>query len=256
MKTISIALLLLIPILVSSQPLRRVNNEAFSTSEVLDYRIHYGFVDAGTARLEVDKELKDVGGRKCYRVVGTGKSVGAFDWFFKVRDHYESWIDTEALVPWLFIRRIEEGGYRKKQNVVFNHSKDIASSEKKSITTPDHIQDLISAFYYARTIDFDNAAVNDTFLIHCYLDDDTFPLVIKYKGKEKLKTRMGTFNCIVFKPILLEGRVFKEREGMTVWVSDDKNRIPIRAQADILVGSLKMDLTSYSGLANPVALKR
>jgi hypothetical protein len=236
--------------------LSRVDNQAFKPSEVLEYRVHYGFVDAGVAKLEVDPVVKNIGGRSCYRVVGTGKSVGAFDWFFKVRDHYESYIDAESLVPWLFIRRIEEGGYSKKQNVSFNHYKKTATSEKKTITTPGQVQDLISAFYYARTLDFTNAAVGDTFLINCYLDDETFPMVIKYTGKQKIKTKAGTFQCIVFKPFLLEGRVFKEKEGMTVWVTDDKNRIPVRAQAEILVGSIKMDLTKYSGLSHPISALR
>lgn len=234
--------------------LTRVENNAFSTSEVLEYRIHYGFMDAGTAKLEVDPVLKNIGGRSCYRVVGSGKSVGAFNWFFKVRDHYESYIDTEAIVPWLFIRDIQEGGYKKKQNVKFNHSKNIATSEKKSIKTPERIQDLISAFYFARTLDFTNIAVGDTFNINCYLDDETFPMAIKFVGREKIKTRLGTFRCLMFRPYLLEGRVFKEKEGMTIWLTDDKNRIPIRAQAEILVGSIKMDITSFSGLSNPVAL--
>jgi hypothetical protein len=236
--------------------LSRVDNQAFKPSEVLEYRVHYGFVDAGVAKLEVDPVVKNIGGRSCYRVVGTGKSVGAFDWFFKVRDHYESYIDAESLVPWLFIRRIEEGGYSKKQNVSFNHYKKTATSEKKTIATPGQVQDLISAFYYARTLDFTNAAVGDTFLINCYLDDETFPMVIKYTGKQKIKTKAGTFQCIVFKPFLLEGRVFKEKEGMTVWVTDDKNRIPVRAQAEILVGSIKMDLTKYSGLSHPISALR
>lgn len=236
--------------------LSRVDNQAFKPSEVLEYRVHYGFVDAGVAKLEVDPVVKNIGGRSCYRVVGTGKSVGAFDWFFKVRDHYESYIDAESLVPWLFIRRIEEGGYSKKQNVSFNHYKKTATSEKKTIATPGQVQDLISAFYYARTLDFTSAAVGDTFLINCYLDDETFPMVIKYTGKQKIKTKAGTFQCIVFKPFLLEGRVFKEKEGMTVWVTDDKNRIPVRAQAEILVGSIKMDLTKYSGLSHPISALR
>jgi hypothetical protein len=116
------------------------------------------------------------------------------------------------------------------------------------------VQDIISAFYYARTLDFERAAVGDTFMIQCYLDDETFPMVIKYTGKQTIKTKVGTFRCIVFKPYLLEGRVFKEKEGMTVWVTDDKNKIPVRAQAEILVGSVKMDITSYKGLQNPLAL--
>lgn len=232
----------------------RFRTPAFGTSEVLEYRVHYGFVDAGKARLEVDPQLKSIGGRTCFRVVGTGRSVGAFDWFFKVRDHYESYIDTESMVPWMFIRKIEEGGYRKHQHVTFNHQKSTATSEKKTIPIPSSVQDLISAFYYARTLDFENASIGQTFTIPCYLDDETFPMVIKYSGKQKVKTDAGTFNCIVFKPYLLEGRVFKEQEGMTVWVTDDKNRIPVRAQAEILVGSIKMDLTSYKGVLNPLAL--
>lgn len=247
--------LLTLPFITGAQvPLAKVNNQAFGPSEVLEYRVHYGFMDAGTARLEVDPIVKNLGGRTCYRVLGTGRSVGAFDWFFKVRDHYESYIDAEAMVPWLFIRKIEEGSYKKNQNVSFNHFKSTATSEKKTIKTPGQVQDLISAFYYARTLDFEHAAVGDTFLINCYLDDETFPMVIKYSGKEKIKTKLGTFRCIVFKPYLLEGRVFKEKEGMTVWVTDDKNKIPVRAQAEILVGSVKMDITSYKGLANPLAL--
>lgn len=235
----------------SSKPAPR----AFGPNEVLEYRVHYGFIDAGTARLEVDPSIKTLGGRSCYRVVGTGRSVGAFDWFFKVRDHYESYMDAESLLPYLFIRKIEEGSYKKHQNVSFNHTRSTATSEKKTIRTPtSRVQDIISAFYYARTLDFENAAVGDTFLIQCYLDDETFPMVIKYTGKQTIKTKVGTFRCIVFKPFLLEGRVFKEKEGMTVWVTDDKNKIPVRAQAEILVGSVKMDITSYKGLLNPVAL--
>lgn len=225
----------------------------FGTSEVLEYRVHYGFVDAGKARLEVDPLIRNVDGKNCYRVLGTGRSVGAFDWFFKVRDHYESYIDTAELHPRLFIRKIEEGGYKKHQRVTFNHHKSTATSEKKTITTPSNVQDLISAFYFARTLDFESASIGDTFSIQCYLDDEVFPMVIKYSGKQRVKTDAGTFQCIVFKPYLLEGRVFKEKEGMTVWVTDDKNRIPVRAQAEILVGSVKMDLTSYSGVLNPIA---
>ena len=254
-STSAFLLMLLMPILVSAQNgLTKVKNQAFGPNEVLEYRVHYGFIDAGTARLEVDPVMKNLGGRSCFRVLGTGKSVGAFDWFFKVRDHYESYIDSESMVPWLFIRKIEEGSYSKNQNVSFNHFKATATSEKKTIRTPGQVQDLISAFYYARTLDFEHAAVGDTFLIQCYLDDETFPMVIKYAGKETIKTKLGTFRCVVFKPYLLEGRVFKEKEGMTIWVTDDKNKIPVRAQAEIMVGSIKMDITSYKGLLNPVAL--
>ena len=237
-----------------AQELRKINQEAFSPGEQLKYRVHYGFMDAGEATLTVSPTLKSVMGKTCYQVVGEGKSVGAFDWFFKVRDRYESYIDKDAMLPWYFVRDVREGGYKVNQKVKFDHYKNTATSEKKSIKTPQHVQDLLSAFYFARTIDLSTAAVGDTFLIHTYLDDETFPMMIKYVGKVYLTTDKGKFRCVKFKPYVMEGRVFKEQEGMTIWISDDKNRVPIRAEADLMVGSIKMDLEDYSGVAHPLAL--
>lgn len=236
--------------------LREINNDAFKPGEKLTFRVHYGFVDAGTAQLEVAAQLQKIGPRSCFHVIGTGKSVGAFDWFFKVRDRYESYVDDEAMVPWLFIRKIEEGGYKKNQQVVFDHYRDSARSDKKTIVVPDNTQDLISAFYYARTIDFSHAEPGQIFPINGYLDDEVIPLNIKVVGREEVSTKLGTFKCIKFHPLLQEGRVFKENEDMTVWISDDKNKIPIRVQTDILIGSIKMDLTGYENLANSPAVTR
>jgi Protein of unknown function (DUF3108) len=236
-------------------PFRQIKNQAFKAGEILEYRIHYGFVDAGEARIEVKQNLTQINNRQCYHVVGIGETKGAFDWFFKVRDRYESYFDSEALMPWVFIRRVEEGSYTKSQNVTFDHFKKSATSEKVIIPVPMYVQDLISAFYYARTLDFTNAKPGAVFPIDAYLDDEVFQMNIKYIGKEQINTKLGTFNCIKFRPVLLEGRVFKEEEDMTVWISDDKNRIVIRAEAEILVGSLKMDLKGYSGLANTLTSK-
>jgi hypothetical protein len=236
--------------------LRSVTNRAFQPGEVLDYRIHYGLIDAGEARIHVKPTTHKVGDRTAYHVVGTGRTLGAFDWFFKVRDRYESYIDTDALIPWIFIRRIDEGGYVKNQDVTFDHYKRIAKSNTATIPVPENVQDLVSAFYYARNIDFANAAIGQLFPIKAYLDDEVFPMNIKYLGKEDIKTKLGTFRCIKFRPMLLQGRIFKEEEDMTIWVTDDLNRIIVRAQAEILVGSIKMDLKSYSGLANPLSSKK
>ncbi|MEO5569519.1 MAG: DUF3108 domain-containing protein [Bacteroidia bacterium] len=235
--------------------LRKISNSAFTTNEVLEYRVHYGFIDAGEARLEIGPDIKTFANRSIYHVVGTGKTKGAFDWFFKVRDRYESYIDSAAIVPWYFVRRVDEGGYHINQNVTFNHHKNIAISEKKTIHIPHATQDIISAYYYSRTLNFDTAKVNDIYSFNAYLDDEVIPMNIKFLGREKVKTGLGTFNCIKFRPVLLVGRVFKEEEDMTIWVTDDKNKIVVRAQAEILVGSVKMDLKDYSGLANPLLSK-
>lgn len=235
--------------------LRTVSNKAFKPGEILKFRIHYGFMDAGEATIEVKKDLQNFGGRECYHMVGVGKSVGAFDWFFKVRDRYESIVDRQAMIPWFFVRRVNEGGYIINQNVSFNHYSDSAKSEKATISVPDNTQDLISAFYYARTLDFSNAKEGDIFEIMGYLDDGIFPLSLKFMGRELIKSKKGTFRCMKLRPMLQEGRVFKDQEDMTIWVSDDQNKIPVRLQTDIMVGSIKMDLVDFSNLANTPAIE-
>lgn len=234
--------------------LRTIQNKAFKAGEVLKFRIHYGFIDAGTATLEIKKELKDVGGRPCFDIVGTGETVGAFDWFFKVRDRYESIVDTQSIIPWLFFRRVNEGGYAINQNVSFNHYTDSARSEKKTIAIEKYTQDLLSAFYYSRTFNVATAKVGDIFPINGYLDDYTLPLNIKFIGRDVIKTKVGTIKVMGFRPMLQEGRVFKENEDMTVWVSDDDNHIPIRVQAEVLVGAIKMDLVSFENLSSPLSV--
>lgn len=234
----------------AQKQLRELTNEAFKPGEVLKYRVHYGIIDAGIAELEVKPQMKNIGPRECYHFVGSGKSVGAFDWFFKVRDRYESVVDKLAMIPWLFIRRVDEGGYIINQNVSFNHYTDSAKSEKAAVAIPSYTQDLVSAFYYARTLDLTNAKEGDIFPITTYLDDATFPMNLKFIGRETIKSKKGKFKCIKFRPMLQEGRVFKDNEDMTIWISDDKNKIPIRVQTEIMVGSIKMDLVDYSNLSN------
>ncbi len=241
-------------VFAGNNDLRTVNNVAFKPGETLKFRIHYGLISAGVATLEVKSDVKNFGGRDCYHFIGEGKSVGAFDWFFKVRDRYESVVDKQAMIPWMFTRRVNEGGYIINQNVTFNHYTDSVKSDKAVISVPDNTQDLISAFYFARTLDFANAKEGDIFEIPGYLDDAIFPMSVKYIGKEVVECDKGTFRCLKLRPMLQEGRVFKDQEDMTIWVSDDANKIPIRVQTKILVGSIKMDLVDYSNLANAPAV--
>ncbi len=240
----------------ASDTFKAKSNNAYKPGEFLSYKLHYGIIDAGVATLEVTQEQKEFGGRPTYHVVGIGKSVGAFDWFFKVRDRYESFIDRSALVPMAFIRRVDEGGYKINQNYVYNHYKNQVIADGKVFDIPNHItdiQDMISAFYYARCVDFSNAKYGSIYTINSFVDNEVFPLKIKYIGKETISTSLGKFRCIKFRPVIQKGRIFKSEEDLNVWISDDANRIPIRAQANVLVGSIKMDLLDYRGLANPIA---
>lgn len=230
-------------------------NNAFTEGEILTYRLHYGLIEAGIATLEVKNEAREFGGRPSYHVVGLGKSTGAFDWFFKVRDRYESFIDRESLVPMVFLRHVDEGGYKINQTHIYNHYKKEVLSNGKTFTVPEDAQDMISAFYFARNLDFTDAKPGKVYTINSFVDDEVFPLQIKFVAKENLETDLGTFRCLKFRPVIQKGRIFENEEDLNVWISDDLNHIPIRAQAEILVGSIKMDLLKYSGLNNKPALQ-
>jgi hypothetical protein len=241
--------------------LRKVENKAFVPGEKLRYRVHYGFVDAGEAILEVKPEIKKHSGRDVYHIVGTGRSLGAFDWFYKVRDRYETFIDTQAMVPWYFIRKVDEGGYKIDETMAFNPMEGTVSTQstrnkkptvKGSYEVPQGIQDMVSAFYFSRTVDLSNVSVGDIIPINAFIDNEVVPLNIRYEGKDVVKTRKGTFNCLKFKPMVQAGRVFKAKDEMTIWISDDQNRIPVRVESAVIVGSIKMDLVEYQNLANPV----
>lgn len=234
--------------------LRSLKNTAFKRGEKLRYRFHYGIINAGEAFLQVLDEDKKIGPRNTLHVLGVGYSNSSFDLFFKVRDRYESYIDEKSLAPWLFIRRVNEGGYKLSQNLIFNQYKSTVDSDGKMFDTPEYAQDMISAFYYARTIDFSKAKEGDIFEIPSFVDNEYWPLRIKYVGKEVIKSDVGRIRCLKFRPVVQKGRIFKKEEDMNAWISDDQNKVPIRAEAKILVGSIRMDLTEYSGLMGPLSL--
>lgn len=229
-------------------------NNAFTHGEILSYKLYYGFMDAAVATLEVKKDAKRIAGRDCYHIVGNGNSKGTFDFFFKVRDRYETYIDKDALLPWLFVRRCNEGGYLINQDYIFNHyTNKVNIGEGNQIDMTKGSQDMISAFYAARNLDFTNAKKGDVFAMNCFLDKENWPLKIRFVGKENVKTDLGTFRCLKFRPIVQKGRVFKKEEDLAIWISDDANHIPVRAEAKILIGSVKMDLLDYKNILNPIA---
>lgn len=232
---------------------RTVDNKSFQIGEKLTYRVHYGFVDAGEAVLEVKSSKKKVNGRELYHIVGTGKSLGTFNWFFKVQDRYETYLDAEGLFPWMFIRRVYEGGYEVNQDYTFFQHKQTVNDGSKTYDVPMNIQDMISSYYYARTLDFRNAKKGQIFEFNSFVDGEVYPLKIKFLGKEDVKIRNGKYKCLKFCPVIQTGRIFKNEEDLVVWISDDENKIPLLAKANIWVGSIKMEVTDYEGLKNPIA---
>lgn len=233
----------------SFSKLRKIQNLAFKRGEKLKYRIHYGVVDAGTATLEVVNDTMKIAKRPTLHVIARGQTNSVWDKVYLVRDKYESYIDEEALLPWYHIRRVNEGGYKIEHDIMFNHFKKEAVSNKTKYKTDTNTQDMISALYYARTLDFASAKKGDLFTVNTFFDFENYPMKVKYMGTEIISSEVGKINCYKFHPVMQKGRVFKTEEDMTVWISADTNKIPVRVQTNILVGSVKMDLIEYSGLA-------
>lgn len=227
-------------------------NSSFQDGEMLRYKVYYnmGRLWAGAGEVTFTVAKAQLGARPVYHIVGDGKTYKSYDWFFKVRDRYESYVDAETMLPLKFVRNVNEGGMRFHNNVTFDHNIGRAVSTKGVYTVPKCIQDVLSAIYYARNIDFNAYKPGAKIPFKMFLDDKVYELYIRYLGKEKVVTRYGTFNAIKFSPLLIEGTMFKGGEGMAVWVSDDANKVPVRIDSPISVGSIKVDLIGYDKLRN------
>lgn len=247
--------ILIISSAVFSQKFRTIENTAFKPGERLDYKIYYktlvlGNLKAGEGSISVEKKNKIFYNRGTYHIKAQGKSIGIFKFFIKIDDRFETYVDRKSLFSWNFIRNIKEGKYRKYENIKFNAHKNLAFSKKKTTPIPDNIQDIISVIYYARTLDFSDKKIGDTFPLNFFIDDSVYLSVMKYEGKEIIKTAFGKISCLKLKPMVVTGEVFKEKYPLTLWISDDKNHIPILVISGLKVGSIRLELINFSGLKN------
>lgn len=234
--------------------LRDLNHNVFKPGEKLTYIVHYGWVNAGEAVVELKESDREIAGRKVWVATGKGRSLGAFNTFYKVDDYYETHFDAKGVFPYAFIRRVSEGGFEFSQDYAYNQYKgEVTTQKQETHKVPASVQDMLSAFYFARTMDFNNVKEGDVFTIDTFLDDELWPLRMKYMGKETIKLRNGKYKCLKFQPVVQEGRIFKDNDDLNVWITDDGNRIPVLAQAKVLVGSIKLELTDYEGLSHPIA---
>ncbi|MEZ4797099.1 MAG: DUF3108 domain-containing protein [Flavobacteriaceae bacterium] len=246
-------LLILLAISLSNTSIAQTES-AFDKGEWFKFKMSYsGWMKAGEATLKVNEDIID--GKPVFHVVGRGKTTGAISLFFKVRDRYESYFDKEKLIPYRFIRDIDEGGHTKNIEIDFDqknqkaHVHNIKHNSKKIIDTKPNVQDMVSTFYYLRNkLDVSKLKVDDEIRTDMFFDGENYGFKLKYLGKETLRTAFGKVECLVFRPYVMAGRVFKEEESLTLWVSADQNRIPLRIKADLAVGSLRADLEAFRGL--------
>jgi len=227
---------------------------AYQDGEWFKFEMSYSnFLKAGEATLEV-KETKHKG-KPVYHVVGKGWTTGAIKWFFEVKDRYESYIDQETGKPYKFIRKIDEGGHTKNIEIDFDHAnKEALVNNKKhktqtTVTIEENVQDMVSAFYYLRNnYDTERIKINDVVELNMFFDEENYNFKLKFLGRETISTEFGKVKTLKFRPYVMAGRVFKEEESLTLWVSADENKIPLKIKADLAVGSLQANLEAFKGL--------
>lgn len=239
------------------------SNSAFSSGEELHFKVIYNWgaiwLESAEATFAVSPAL--VKGRTCYHLTGTGFTYPKYAWFYKVQDEFETFLDSSSFRPLRFRADIQEGSKKEKHDYFFNNiTKKVYTSIQRgkahprvdSINIASNTIDVLTAIYYARNIDYSNCKVQDTVSISLLLDNKLYPIYVRYLGKGVYTDKdLGKFNCIKFSPLLVEGTIFRGGEGMTVWVTDDKNKIPLYVETPIIVGTVKVKLFSYKGLRNP-----
>lgn len=236
---------------------RIVNNDAFQVGEHLKYRFYYdawltGKVTAGYGVLEVKEADSLFNNRSVYHIQTEGKSKGMFNWFYKVHDQFDSYVDKDLLVPHYFTRKTREGGFKKDDEYIFNQQENYVKTRTDSLTIPPFTQDLISAIYFARTFNTDTLEVGDVLPVNFFLDDSVYISSIIYDGKGIVEIKLGKFRCLKFLPGMATGEVFSEKYPMELWVTDDKNHVPILARSAVIVGTVKAELMEFEGLASPM----
>ena len=241
-------------------PFLSSSKDSFKKGESLKFRLHYGFFNASYASLNLEEKI--LNDQEVYKATAIGKTTGIARLFFKVDDVYETYFNKTLVRPLKSTRNINEGGYTKNVEINYDYSSnlaninDIKNSKSSSVSVQENVQDLISTFYFLRNhFDIENLKTNDFIRITIFFDAENYNFRMQFLGMEDVKTRFGIVNCFKFRPYIESGRVFKDNESLTLWVSNDKNKIPIKVKAGLRIGSIEADLDEFRGLKFPFKIK-
>ena len=231
--------------------LRKIHQAAFGVGERLVFDVSYGYITAGEAVMAIPA-ADSVAGRPCYRVDFTVNSLPSFSWIYRVEDRYRTYIDEETIAPWKFEQHIREGSYQRDFVAEFDQHNLVAKTTDGDFPIPEYVHDIMSAFYYARTLDYSGYAVGDGPLLHNFFRNKAHELKVNFLGRQELEIEAGTFRSIVVEPIVKEGGLFRSEGRIVIWLSDDERKIPLRVNTKVVIGSIDTELREYSGLAGPL----
>ena len=261
-RSLLLFFILLLPVIILNaktpapgDDFKKVENKAFAEGEKLVFDVKYGFVTAGIGTMEIPKSKK-MSGRDVYYVLFTVNTMSSFDWMYKVRDRYETYIDKQGLFPWRFEQHIREGGYSRDFSAFFDQRKGKAITTEGEHRIPRNVNDILSAFYLVRTMDFSHMKVGAKVNLQNFFKDTVYDLDVVYHGKETIEVPAGKFECCVIEPLVKEGGLFKSEGSIIIYVTNDEAKMPVRVKTKVVIGSIDADLTSYSGVLGKLTSKR
>lgn len=252
MKRLITCLCVFLAVPLFAQQLPGRSEPAFQPGEELVYRVRYGLLTAGEASLRVENSNVKFNNRPVYRMVAQGKTSGAFDFFKRIRNRYDSYVDRVQLTPHLYTENIREGNYTRNDKARFYQEQRKVVSNEGTFKGNVQTFDIVSAYYFARNLDLSGVRPGKSFTMSYFLNDGVTDLDITYVGKETIKTNSGNVRCLKFSPSIAPGRIFRKDSKLYLWITDDDNRVPVKAQADLRIGSATMELISARGLREPI----
>ncbi|MEW5844683.1 MAG: DUF3108 domain-containing protein [Bacteroidota bacterium] len=238
----------------------KTTNTTFTAGESVCYEVSYTWfliwTDVGEACFTVDSDNRF--GKTLLHLRATGESYPFYDWFFKVRDLYESWVDPVTLTPRYYNRNIFEGGFTKENEYWFNQPGDSVKIRVRrkggpnrfvSIKSPGCLFDVVTSIYYSRCLNFSGIKPGTVFPINVLMDEEIFNVKYRFLGKDVRKiSGIGKVPCLKFQVDLVAGDIFSSNQKLMVWVTDDFNKLPVFIESPIRVGSIQAQIKSYKGL--------
>ena len=254
---------MLLLLLAAAQPaigpgdaVRSIPQTSFGRGEVIKYTVHYGLINGGEATVETAGSLERVNDRPCYKATVSGRTTGSFDFFLRIRDQWRAYIDTTSILPLRSQRDIAEKNYRKKETVDFDHLHDVAdvqdhdkdNPKRNTVKVANNTLELVSGFYYLRTLNFDRMQRGRRRADARLLRRRQLHAGSVFKGREMVETKAGDVRAFKLVPKMPNNKLFRGENAISVYFSDDRNKIPVLFQAEMFVGTVKVDMVRYQGL--------
>lgn len=237
---------------VVQQNLRHLPNEAYGFGEKFEYDVQYGFIKAGEGTMQIMQKPVKIRDRDCYDVRFEARSLKSLEFLYKVINSYRSIVDVSGIFPWMFEQSIRENKYKYDFQARFDQYNQIAYVDKKQYPVPEYVHDVISAFYYVRTLNLSSLKPGSIINLRNFWKDSTFTLGVRVHNKTEVKVPAGTFKCVVVEPVDMQGGLFRNIGSIMIYLTDDERKMPVKVATKILIGEVTAELVRFRGLRGPL----